>query len=102
MVSAVSSERLVNVATPPVTVRTVVPSNGPEPLFKATVTCVVLSPVSRLPYWSSTQITGWVLNGAPAVAVADGSVTSANCVAAAGLITMVLEVATARTGTLEN
>ena len=54
MVSAVASARFVNVATPPETVTVVVPSSGPEPVFSEAVTCVVLSPVSRLPYWSST------------------------------------------------
>ena len=55
IVSAVSSARLVNVATPPETV-----SNGGSQQWSgaavqsAAVTCVVLSPVSRLPYWSST------------------------------------------------
>ena len=40
--------------------------------MSAAVTCVVLSPVSRLPYLSSSAITGWVANASPAVAVADG------------------------------
>ena len=54
MVSALLSARLVNVAMPPEAVTVVVPWSGPEPIGKvAAVTCVVLSPVSRLPYWSS-------------------------------------------------
>ena len=55
IVSALLSERSVNVATPPEAVTVVVPCSGPEPIGKAAaVTCVVLSPVSRLPYGSST------------------------------------------------
>ena len=43
---------------------------GPEPIGNdAALTCVVLSPVSRLPYWSSTSTTGCVLKATPAVAV---------------------------------
>ena len=39
---------------PPEAVTVVVPWSGPEPSGKeAAVTWVVLSPVSRLPYWSS-------------------------------------------------
>ena len=55
MVSAVLSARLVKVAMPPETVTVVVPCNGPEPAGnEATVTWVVLSPVTRLPNRSST------------------------------------------------
>ena len=47
--------RSVNVAMPPEAVTVVVPCSGPEPIGKeAAVTWVLLSPVSRLPYWSST------------------------------------------------
>ena len=55
MVSALLSARLVNVAMPPEAVTVVVPCSGPEPSGSdAAVTWVLLSPVSRLPYWSST------------------------------------------------
>ncbi len=54
MVSALSSARFVKVATPPNTVAAVVPWSGPAPLFSAAVTTVLLSLVSRLPYWSSS------------------------------------------------
>ena len=55
MVSALLSARLVKVAMPPETVTVVVPCSGPEPAgIEVAVTTVVLSPVSRLPYWSST------------------------------------------------
>ena len=54
MVSAVSSARLVKVAIPPETVAVSVPVSGPEPLARETVTTVLLSPVSRLPFWSSS------------------------------------------------
>ena len=53
MVSALLSARPVKVATPPDTVA-VVPWSGPAPLESAAVTTVLLSPVSRLPYWSSS------------------------------------------------
>ena len=46
--------QVVNVATPPETVTVVVPWSGPAPLLSDAVTTVVLSPVSRLPYWSSS------------------------------------------------
>ncbi len=72
MDSALLSVRFVKVATPPDTVAVVVPWSGPVPLFSAAVTTVALSPVSRLPYWSTSSITGWVPNACPAVAVADG------------------------------
>ena len=62
----------------------------------------MLSPVSRLPYWSSTSITGCVLNATPAVAVAEGCVSITNWLAAAGLTTMLLDVVDARTGELVN
>ena len=74
IVSAVLSARFVNVATPPETVAVASPGAGRSPLASAAVTTVLLSPVSRLPYWSSSSITGWVANGRPAVAVADGCV----------------------------
>ena len=48
------SARLVNVATPPITVTDVVPWSGPAPLASDAVTTVVLSPVIRLPNWSSS------------------------------------------------
>ncbi len=72
------SARFVNVATPPDTVTVVVPWSGPVPLASVAVTTVLLSPVSRLPNWSSSYTTGCVLNGCPAVAVADGWVWTTN------------------------
>ena len=79
MVSAVLSCRSVKVAMPPETVTVVVPSSGPEPSGSdVTVTVVVLSPVSRLPYWSSTSTTGCVANATPAVAVGEGWVLTTN------------------------
>ena len=54
MVSALLSARFVKVATPPDTVTVAVPWSGPVPLASAAVTTVLLSPVSRLPYWSSS------------------------------------------------
>ena len=55
MVSALLSARLVNVAMPPEAVTVVVPWSGPEPIGSdAAVTWVLLSPVTRLPNWSST------------------------------------------------
>ncbi len=51
--------QVVNVATPPDTVAAVVPWSGPVPLASVAVTTVLLSPVSRLPYWSSSSTTGW-------------------------------------------
>jgi len=56
IVSALSSARLVKVAMPPETVTVVVPKSGPvpTPARSEAVTWVVLSPVKRLPYWSST------------------------------------------------
>ena len=54
IVSALLSARLVNVAMPPETVTVTVPWSGPLPVQSEAVTCVVLSVVSRLPYWSST------------------------------------------------
>ena len=97
IVSALSSARLVKVTMPFAAVCVVVPCRGPEPLLSEAVTSVVLSPVSRLPYWSSMSMTGWVANAAPAVAVADGCVTSTNWAAAAGLTTMLFDVAAVRT-----
>src|SRR5205085_1347270 len=90
--SAVLSARLVNVATPPATLAVVVPWSGPVPLFSAALTTVLLSPVSRLPYWSSIETTGWVPNPCPAVAAGDGCVWITNLLAAAGLTRMVLEI----------
>src|SRR2546423_751317 len=72
LVSALLSARLVNIAPPPTTVAVTVPWSGPIPLLSEPVTTVLLSPVSRLPYGSSTVRTGWVANGWPAVAVAEG------------------------------
>ena len=46
--------QMVNVATPPETVAVVVPWSGPVPLGSVAVTTVLLSPVSMLPYWSSS------------------------------------------------
>ena len=43
MVSAVSSARFVNVATPPETVAVSVPWSGPAPLLRNAVTTVLLS-----------------------------------------------------------
>jgi hypothetical protein len=54
------------------------------------VTTVVLSLVSRLPYWSSSSITGCVPKAWPDVAVADGWVWIASLLAAAGLIVKLL------------
>ena len=54
IVSAVLSARLLNRATPPERVTVVVPWSGPAPLASIAVTCVLLSPVSRLPNWSSS------------------------------------------------
>ena len=54
IVSALSSKRLLKVAMPCETVTWVVPSSGPEPLASATDTVVLLSPVSTLPYVSSS------------------------------------------------
>ena len=90
IVSAVLSARFVNVATPPETVTVGVPWSGPVPLRERAVTTVLLSPVSRLPYWSSSSITGWVANASPAVAVADGCVWITNLLAGAGLTTIVV------------
>ena len=70
--------------------------------MSAAVTWVVLSPVSRLPYWSSTSITGCVANATPAVAVAEGCVSITNWLAAAGLTTMLFDVAAVRAGKLVN
>ena len=53
-VSAVLSPRFVNLATPPETVAVRVPCSGPEPLAGDAVTIVLLSLVSKLPYWSSS------------------------------------------------
>ena len=54
MVSGVSSERPANVAIPPVKAIEVVPSKGPVPVASRAVIKVLLSPVSRLPYWSTS------------------------------------------------
>ena len=93
MVSAVSSARLVNVATPPDTVAVKVPWSGPVPLPSAAVTTVLLSPVSRLhsgPLHKSRAGSG---TPPPAVAVDEGCVWITNWVAAAGLTTTLLDVA---------
>ena len=88
--------RPANVATPPETVTVLVPWTGPAPFMSAAVTTVLLSPVSRLPYLSSSSITGWVANAWPAVAVADGWVWITHLLAAAGLTTMLADVAAVR------
>ena len=102
MVSAVLSDKSVNVAMPPETVTVTVPSRGPLPLLSEAVTCVVLSPVSRLPNWSSISTTGCVPKATPAVAVDEGWVLTTNWLAAAGLITMLFDVATVSAGRLVN
>ena len=53
IVSAFWSARAVNVAMPPETVA-VAPWSGPAPLWSVAVMTVLLSPVSMLPYWSSS------------------------------------------------
>ena len=58
IVSAVSSARLVKLATPPERLAVTVPWSGPAPLASEAVTAVLLSVVSRLPYLSSSQMTG--------------------------------------------
>ena len=47
---------------------------------------MLLSPVSRLPYWSSSETTGWVVKTWPTVAVADGSWVMTNWVAGPGAL----------------
>ena len=79
-----------------VTVR-VLPCRLAEPTFpRDTVTVLVLSLVMTLPYWSSSLTTGWVAKAWPAVAVDEGCCVTTSCDAAAGLMTMLEEVAGAR------
>ena len=54
MIPAVLSARPTNVATPPDSVAVVVPRSGPLPLASDAVIIVLLSPVSRFPYWSTS------------------------------------------------
>ena len=65
-------------------------------LPRAAVTVCVLSVVMTLPNASSSFTTGCVANATPAVAVADGCVVTTNWLAAAGLTTMLLDVALVR------
>src|SRR6266542_2265237 len=74
MLFATTWERSVNVASPPATVRLVVPCNVPTPPARAAVTTVLLSELRRLPYGSSTRRTGCWAKATPAVAVNDGCV----------------------------
>ncbi len=76
IVPALLSARLTKFATPPESITVVVPWSGPVPLARTTSTSVLSSPISRLPYWSSSSITGCVKNAVPAVALDDGSVSS--------------------------
>ena len=71
MVSAWSSARLVNFATPRETA-TCGSLQGPEPLVRPAVTIELLSVVSTLPKASSSSMTGWVAKATPAVALAEG------------------------------
>ena len=59
-VSAVSSERSENVAMPPTRSTISSPGAGRCRWPSDAVTTVVLSPVSRLPYRSSSSMTGWI------------------------------------------
>ena len=94
IVSAVLYDRPLNVATPlvSVTVR-LLPCRLDVPVLRAAVTVCVLSLVMTLPNGSSSVTTGCVAKATPAVAVADGCVVMTNWLAAAGLTTMLLEVA---------
>ena len=60
------------------------------------MTVSVLSLVTRLPYGSSSATIGWVVKGAPAVAVVDGCSMTTSLVGAAGLTTMFADVADVR------
>ena len=74
MVSALSYDRPLNVATPfaSVTVK-FVPWRLAVPISpRAAVTLCVLSLVITLPYLSSSLTTGWIVKTPPAVAVLDG------------------------------
>ena len=59
---AVWSARPVKFATPFETVAVAWTSN-PEPPAAEAVMTVLLSPVSTLPNWSSSTITGWLVKG---------------------------------------
>src|SRR3954471_9387717 len=85
IVPATSSYRSVNVARPPTRDTVVVPFSGPAPPARMAVTTVVLSPLTRLPYWSSSRITGWIAKAAPAAAVADGCVRMTRVLGVEGL-----------------
>ncbi len=52
---------------------------------------VLLSPVSMLPNWSSSTITGGMPKGCPAIAVDGGCVWITSWLAAAGLTTIVFD-----------
>ena len=78
---------------PPLAVRLVVPCNVPLPVLRAALTTVLLSPLRRLPYWSSTRITGCGAKAKPAVAVLEGWVRIVSLLAAAALTTTLEEVA---------
>ena len=103
MVSAVSSARLVNVAMPPETVTVVVPCSGPEPSgSEAAVTWVAVVAglqVAELVFDVDHRLRA---EGHARRRRGEGWVLITNWLAAAGLITMLLEVAAVRTGELVN
>ena len=84
---------MLKLATPPLAVAVNVPCNVPVPAARAAVTTVPLSPLRRLPYWSSIRITGCCAKTTPAVAVLDGWVRMVSLLAAAALTTTLAEVA---------
>src|SRR5438093_1214470 len=82
--------RLLKVATPALAATETVPWRVPVPVLIVAVT-VEPSPMTVLPYASSTLTTGWVANAEPAAAPA-GPVATTSCEAAAGL-TVIPELA---------
>ena len=72
-------------ATPPLAVAVVVPCSVAVPAPRVAVTTVLLSPLRKLPNWSSILTTGWFAKATPAVAVADGCVWIVSFVAAPAL-----------------
>src|SRR5258707_9080281 len=88
-------ERLVKATMPPPAVRFVVPCKFPlpDPLLRDALTTVLLSPLRRLPNWSSIRITGCCAKTTPAIAADEGCAWMVSRLAAAGFTATVVEVA---------
>src|SRR2546428_13159319 len=86
-------ERLVKVTKPLTDATLVAPWSVPLPALRVAVTTVPLSPLRRLPYWSSIRSTGCWAKGSPTAAVAEGWLKIVSRLAAAGLTSMLDEAA---------